>query len=251
MDRRPTVRDDDDADEDQLTQDLEFAELVKRGATMQEIARLREPVARTPEEAVRALKLGNARYYSGQTRRGSDSPVARRAQAVGQTPFAVVLGCSDSRVPTEHVFDQGPGHIFTIRVAGNVVAPATLGSIEYAVKHLKPHVLVVMGHEGCGAVHAAMTMTEEEVRAESENIRLLISRIGPAVHNIPPIRDAKARMREAVIASIRQQVYYLNQNPVVREAAAGGRVAVIGAYYEISSGAVDFLESEEDLRLSN
>ncbi|MCA1616965.1 MAG: carbonic anhydrase [Acidobacteria bacterium] len=106
-----------------------------------------------------------------------------------------------------------------------------------------------MGHEGCGAVHAAMTMTEEEVGAESEHVQLLIRRIGPAVRDIPRIRDAKARMREAVIASVRQQVYHLNQNPVVREAARGGQVAVIGAYYEISSGAVDFLETEEDLRL--
>jgi carbonic anhydrase len=229
--------------------ELQLAELTKRGATMEEVARLREPVARTPEEAVRALKLGNARYYGGQALRQGHSPVERRAQIVGQTPFAVVLGCSDSRVPTEHVFDQGPGHIFTVRVAGNIVAPSTLGSIEYALKHLKPHVVVVMGHEGCGAVHAAMTMTEEEVRAESEHVQLLINRIGPAVRHIPRIRDAKARMREAVIASVRQQVYYLNQNPVVREAVRGGQVAVIGAYYEISSGAVDFLETEEDLRL--
>jgi carbonic anhydrase len=107
-----------------------------------------------------------------------------------------------------------------------------------------------MGHEGCGAVHAAMTMSAEEVGAESEYIQLLISRIGPAVRDIPPIRDAKARMREAVMASVRQQVHYLGQNPVVREARRGGRVAVIGAYYEISSGAVDFLETEEDLRLA-
>jgi carbonic anhydrase len=237
--------------EDLGQKELQLAELTKRGATMEEIARLREPVARTPEEAVRALKLGNARYYGGQALRQEYSPVERRAQIVGQTPFAVVLGCSDSRVPTEHVFDVGPGHIFTVRVAGNIVAPSTLGSVEYALKHLKPHVLVVMGHEGCGAVHAAMTLTEEEVRAEPEHVQLLINRIGPAVRDIPPIRDAKARMREAVIASVRQQVFYLNQNPVVREAAGGGQVAVIGAYYEISSGAVDFLETEEDLRLEH
>lgn len=230
-------------------QDLQLAELTKRGATMEEIARLREPVARTPEEAVLALKLGNARFYSGQTVRPAYSPVERRAQIVGQTPFAVVLGCSDSRVPTEHVFDQGAGQLFTIRVAGNVVAPATLGSIEYAIKHLKPQVLVVMGHEGCGAVHAAMTMSQEEVEAESSHIQLLISRIGPAVRNIPRIRDTKARMREAVIASVRQQVHYLRQDPTVQSAMQSGRIAVIGAYYEISSGAVDFFETEEDLRL--
>jgi carbonic anhydrase len=235
--------------EDLGQKELQLAELTKRGATMEEIARLREPVARTPEEAVRALKLGNARYYGGQALRQEHSPVERRAQIVGQTPFAVVLGCSDSRVPTEHVFDVGPGHIFTVRVAGNVVAPTTLGSIEYAVKHLKPHVLVVMGHEGCGAVHAAMTLTEEEVGDEPEHVQLLINRIGPAVRHLPHIRDAKARMREAVIASVRQQVFYLNQNPVVQEAVGAGQVVVIGAYYEISSGAVDFLETEEDLRL--
>lgn len=238
-----------DGSDDLSMQDLQLAELTKRGATMQEIARLRDPVARTPEDAVRALKQGNARYYSGQTLRPAHSPVERRAQIVGQTPFAVILGCSDSRVPTEHVFDQGSGQLFTIRVAGNVVAPATLGSIEYAVKHLKPHVVVVMGHEGCGAVHAAMTLSKEEVQAETPHIQLLISRIGPAVHNIPRIRDTKARMREAVIASVRQQVHYLRQEPTVQEAVQSGRIAVIGAYYEISSGAVDFLESEEDLRL--
>ena len=241
----------DEEDDDLIQQDLQLAELMKRGATMEEIAQLRDPVASTPEQAVRALKVGNARFYGGRPLRQGYSPVERRSQIIGQTPFAVVLGCSDSRVPTEHVFDQGPGQIFTIRVAGNVVAPATLGSIEYAVKHLKPHVLVVMGHEGCGAVHAAMTMTEEQIKAESEYIQLLISRIGPAVHNIPRIRDSKARMREAVLASVRQQVHYLKQNPVVSDAADSGRIAVIGAYYEISSGAVDFLESEEDLRLDN
>jgi len=106
-----------------------------------------------------------------------------------------------------------------------------------------------MGHEGCGAVHAALTLTEEQVGAEPEHVRLLIDHIGPGVRDIPPIRDAKARMREAVIASVRQQVFYLNQKPVVRESAGGGQVSVIGAYYEISSGAVDFLETEEDLRL--
>jgi carbonic anhydrase len=246
------VREYDEQEDDELIQqDLQLAELAKRGATMEEIARLREPVARTPEEAVRALKIGNARFYGGRPLRQGYSPVERRSQIIGQTPFAVVLGCSDSRVPTEYVFDQGPGQIFTVRVAGNVVSPTTAGSIEYAIKHLKPHVVVVMGHEGCGAVHAAMSLTGEQVMAEPENVRHLIECISPAVQNLPPIRDAKARMREAVIASVRRQVRQLRQNETVGEALAGGRIAVIGAYYEISSGAVDFLETEEDLRVGD
>jgi len=233
---------------EQSTQEL-LAELAKHGATMEEVAQLREPVARTPAEAVRALKVGNSRFYSGQTQRPEHSPLERRAQIIGQTPFAVVLGCSDSRVPTEYVFDQGAGNIFTIRVAGNVVSPTTLGSIEYALLHLKPHVVVIMGHEGCGAVQAALTLTDEQVRAEPEGIQLLLERISPAVRRIPTIRDSKARMREAVIASVRQQVHDLKQNPVVKAALEKQSIAVVGAYYELSSGAVDFFETEEDLRL--
>lgn len=239
----------DEESDEQIQQDLQLAELAKRGATMEEIARLREPVARTPEEAVRALKTGNARFYGGRPLRQAYSPVERRSQIIGQTPFAVVLGCSDSRVPTEYVFDQGPGQIFTVRVAGNVVSPSTAGSIEYAIKHLKPHVVVVMGHEGCGAVSAAMTLTAEQASAEPENVRHLIGCIAPAVRNLPPIRDAKARMREAVIASVRRQAQELRRNETVGDALDRGQIAVIGAYYEISSGAVDFLESEEDLRV--
>ncbi|HEY9284194.1 MAG TPA: carbonic anhydrase [Pyrinomonadaceae bacterium] len=240
---------DEEEDDEQIQQDLQLAELAKRGATMEEIAQLREPVARTPEQAIRALKIGNARFYGGRPLRQGYSPVERRSQIIGQTPFAVVLGCSDSRVPTEYVFDQGPGQIFTVRVAGSIISPSTAGSIEYAVKHLKPHALVVMGHEGCGAVHAAMTLTEEQARAEPENVRHLLECIAPAVRNLPPIRDAKARMREAVIASVRRQVQLLKQNETVSDALSRDQIAVIGAYYEISSGAVDFLESDEDLRV--
>ncbi|MGI9107868.1 MAG: carbonic anhydrase [Pyrinomonadaceae bacterium] len=239
----------DEAESNELSVQELLAELAKRGATMEEIAQLREPVARTPAEAIRALKIGNSRFFSGQTQRPEHSPLERRAQIIGQTPFAVVLGCSDSRVPTEYVFDQSAGNIFTIRVAGNVVSPTTVGSIEYAQRHLKPHVVVVMGHEGCGAVHAAMTMNEEQIRAEPEGIQLLLERIGPAVRRIPAIRDNKARMREAVIASVRQQVHYLKQNAVVKEALEKETIAVVGAYYELSSGAVDFFETEEELRL--
>lgn len=234
---------------DQLTeQELQLSQMAKRGATMKDVAEIKESRANNPAAAIRALKTGNARFFSGIRHNTELSPVERRAQIVAQTPFAIVLGCSDSRVPTEIVYDQRAGDIFVIRVAGNVVETSTLASIEYAVKHLRSHVVVVMGHEGCGAVKVAM-LDEATRRAEPQNVQLLLDRITPSVSNLPRIRDYKARMREAVIANVRQQVHNLKQNPVIVEALEKQRIAVIGAFYELSSGAVDFFETEEELRL--
>jgi len=230
--------------------DSALAELIKKGATMEEVARLRDPIATNPIDSLRALKSGNARFYGGVARRPEMSANERRAQILSQTPFAVILGCSDSRVPTELVYDQSLGSLFVVRVAGNVIEPATAGSIEYAVVHLKSHIVVVMGHEGCGAVKAAMLPAAQR-NAEPANVRYLLDRIVPAVRNLPPIRDEKARMREAVIANVRVQVHQLKQNPVVVQATKNGKITVVGAYYEIGSGAVDFLETPEELRLSD
>lgn len=110
-----------------------------------------------------------------------------------------MLGCSDSRVPTEIVFDQSLGDIFAVRVAGNIAEMGTLGSIEYAAEHLKTRVIVVMGHEGCGAVNAAL-LSREAKSHEPANVQALLGRITPAVSNLPAIRDRRARDREAVIA---------------------------------------------------
>ncbi len=228
--------------------DLKLREALMKGATMEEIAKLKEPAAKTPEEAVRVLKSGNSRFFGGQARRPEMSANERRAQILQQTPFAVVLGCSDSRVPIELVYDQGLGDIFSVRVAGQILEPGTAGSIEYAVKHLKTKVVVVMGHEGCGAVKAAM-LPEAEQAAEPENVRFLLNEISPALAGLPAIRDQKARMREAVMANVRQQVAFVKENPVVKAALAKKELAVVGAFYEISSGQVDFLETEDELRL--
>jgi len=194
------------------------------------------------------LKSGNSRFFGGMARRPEMSANERRAQILQQTPFAVVLGCSDSRVPIEIVYDQGLGDIFAVRVAGQVVEPATAGSVEYAVKHLKTKVLVVMGHEGCGAVKAAM-LTPEELKGEPEHVQYLLNQITPAVAKIGKIRDPKAKMREAVMANVRKQVALAKENPGVKAAIAKNELAVVGAYYEISSGQVDFLETDEELRL--
>jgi carbonic anhydrase len=228
--------------------ELKLREAIEKGATMEEIAKLKAPTIRTPEEAIRALKVGNARFFGGHARRPELSANERRAQIITQTPFAVILGCSDSRVPIEIVYDQGLGEIFAIRVAGEIVEPATAGSIEYAIVHLKTKLLVVMGHEGCGAVKAAM-LPEKERSGEPENVRYLLDQIVPSVSDLPKIRDEKARTREAVIANVRMQVKRATENPVVKAAVEKKELAVIGAYYEISSGQVDFLETDDELRI--
>lgn len=229
--------------------EIRLADLVRRGATMEEIAELTEPIASTPAQAIRELKAGNSRFFGGTARRSELSAAERRAQILTQTPFATVLGCSDSRVPVELVFDQGLGTMFVTRVAGNIVEPGTIGSIEYAIEHLKSHVIVVMGHEGCGAVKAALL--PPDVRAgEPAGVRFLLDQIVPSIRNLPLIRDEKARLREAVIANVRLQVANMKKNPVIQRGIKEGKIAVIGAFYEITSGAVDFLETEDELRIN-
>jgi carbonic anhydrase len=227
--------------------DLKLREAIIKGASMEEIAKLKDPGAKTPQEAIRLLKSGNSRFFGGTARRPEMSANERRAQILGQTPFAVVLGCSDSRVPIELVYDQSLGDIFSVRVAGQIVDPGTAGSFEYAIKHLKTKVLVVMGHEGCGAVKAAMAKPED-LKGEPDNVRYLVDRIAPGVAGMPEIRDPKAKMREAVMANVRKQVALAKENPVVKAAVAKNELAVVGAFYEISSGQVDFLETDEELR---
>lgn len=234
---------------DDILQDQRLADAVRRGATMEEIARLRDPIATTPEAALRALKTGNTRFFSGQARRPEMSAAERRAQILGQTPFAVILACSDSRVPTEIVFDQGLGTLFITRIAGNVVNEGTTGSIEYAVNHLKTHLVVVMGHEGCGAVKAALLSAEDRAR-ETPSIQALLNQIVPSVSKIPKLRDEKATMREAVVANVRQQVANIKKQPAIQAAIASSKITVVGAFYEITSGAVDFFETDEDLRVA-
>jgi len=233
-----------------IENDLELGRVFKTNLSMREVAQLKAPTIKTAEEAILALKIGNARFFGAQRLPSEFSAIDRRAQILTQTPFAVVLGCSDSRVPTEIIYDQQAGDLFVIRIAGNVVEAGTLGSIEYAINHLKTRVVVVMGHEGCGAVQAAM-QDEAERSFESQYIQFLIDRIVPSVSKLPRIRDSKARMREAVIANVRMQVHQLKQNQVVLEAMQKKEIAVIGAYYEISSGAVDFFETDAELSIDD
>ena len=227
--------------EREKTEEL-LAELIKRGATMEQIALLKDPTANTPAEALQVLQAGNARFLSGHSGSTSIDINQRRAQIISQTPFAIVLGCSDSRVPVEIIFDVGPGDIFSIRVAGNVAEPATLGSIEYAVSYLKVHLIVVLGHEGCGVIAATLQDQVDPV-PQPEWVQFLMDKVRPSVDGMPEIRDGKARMREAITRNVWHQKAELEKNPVVAKAIAQGRIAVVGAYYSIGSGAVDFLEA--------
>lgn len=219
---------------------------IHRGATMAEIAGLKPDTVASPAQAIQALIDGNTRFFDGSSARPELGANERRAQIIGQTPFAAVLACSDSRVPVELVFDQGFGDLFVVRVAGNVVGESGLGTLEYAIRYLNIHLIMVLGHEGCGAVTAALR-SEDEIAAQPPALQALIRRIQPSVRDLPPIRDKKARMREAVLNNVRQQVAVLREQEVVKEAEASGQIQVIGGFYEIGSGAVDFLIEPEDL----
>ncbi|AWN24369.1 carbonic anhydrase [Deinococcus irradiatisoli] len=221
---------------------------IRRGASMEDIADLKPADVRSTEEAIQALRDGNARFFSGQSSRPELGANERRAQIMGQTPFAAILACSDSRVPVELVFDQGFGDLFVVRVAGNVVGEIGLATLEYAILHLDIHLVVVMGHEGCGAVRAAM-LPEEEILAEPPALQSLIRCIQPSLVGLPPIRDKKARMREAVINNVRHQVAALRGQAVIAQAEQRGQIQVIGGFYEIGSGAVDLLVEEDELRV--
>ncbi len=228
--------------------DPKIVDLLPKVPTMEEMARLREPKAKTPNEALDLLKRGNMEFYTGATSRTPLSAFERRVQILSQTPFAIILGCSDSRVPTELLFNQGPGDLFVTRVAGNVAEPGTMGTVQYGIAHLKSKLVVVMGHEGCGAVKAAMLPAADQAR-EPAHVRFLLNLVQPAVRGLPKIRDEKAKMREAVSANVRYQVHQVMQDTVVKAAAAAGQIRVVGGFYEIGSGAVDFFDTPEELAL--
>ena len=203
----------------------------------------------TPAMVLNNLQQGNARFWMGVAQRPEMSAMERRAMIIQQFPKAAVLGCSDSRVPIEIVFDQGLGDIFAIRVAGNSCAgEGGTASLEYAVNHLKVKVVMILGHEGCGAVRAAM-LPAEQIGAEPRHLRhwLATIRRGLITHdgldqNL--IRDARARDREAVICNVREQLKTLAKDANLMAKVREGSLLIVGGFYEISSGMVDFIEMD-------
>lgn len=193
------------------------------------------------DEAVRRLKEGNARFAEGRTRHAHESARWRKHLVAGQKPFAALLGCSDSRVPVELVFDQGFGDLFVIRVAGNVIAEDVFGSIQYAGRHLGTRLFVVLGHEGCGAVSAALSALSGD-RGEASHIRSLLRLIEPGLAGLNPASTGEARLRAAVEANVRWSVRQLAASPEGKRAVEEYGASILGAVYDLESGAVRFLD---------
>ena len=188
----------------------------------------------TSEEALKRLKEGNARFASGRARFPTVQKEVLKELAKGQQPYATILGCSDSRVPPELVFDAGFGELFIVRVAGNVLGPSILGTLQYAGTHLKTPLFVVMGHEGCGAVKAAIA-TKFSGAAHKSRIALLLENILPALDGLDRTQPTEALLRSAVEANVRHTMRELLGTPEAKlRTAAGGRGAV-GADVRVES----------------
>jgi carbonic anhydrase len=197
-------------------------------------------------KALARLRDGNRRFASDQaTPRGLDA-AARRELVSGQEPFAIILGCSDSRVPAELVFDQGFGDLFVIRVAGNIVAPSQVGSIEFAAAYFGTKLVVVMGHERCGAITAAVTDLEGGSGATSPNLRSIVDRVRPSVETVMAVRreaDRATIMREAIRANVRASTNHLRHGSAMLEKMIlEDGMLVVGAEYSLETGVVDFFD---------
>lgn len=199
----------------------------------------------TAPEALERLRVGNERFMNDDHDDVADSNLNRRNKLVaGQKPFAVILGCSDSRVPAEIVFDQGLGTLFVIRVAGNIVAPSQIGSVEFAVEQFGTPLVVVMGHSSCGAVRATLSELERPSQNRSPNLRSIVDRIQPAVE--PIIRndggkDPEALIAQAVKANILASVDQLRHgSEIIERLIDQKKLTVVGAEYSLDSGLVAF-----------
>ena len=196
-------------------------------------------------DALDRLREGNERFVADIR---SHATVVRRSHrgdlADGQEPFAIILGCSDSRVPAEIVFDQGLGDLFVIRVAGNIVAPSQIGSVEFAVSKFGTRLVVVLGHSRCGAVEATL----DELRRPSKQSRFLYSivdRVRPSVEPLlaTPLRDDReALMRDAVRANVRVSASQLRHGSELLESLSSDGLLVVGAEYSLESGMVEFFD---------
>jgi carbonic anhydrase len=195
----------------------------------------------TAEEALRRLKEGNERFVSGQARFPILQTGVLAELAKGQQPYATILGCSDSRVPPELVFDAGFGELFVVRVAGNTLGPSVAGTLQYAKAHLHTPLFVVMGHEGCGAVKAAIDSKLHGVQHKSR-IALLLESILPALDGLDETLPPTARLDAAIESNVRWTVRRLLESPEGQTRMAEGGVMLVGAIYDLDTGRVRFLE---------
>ena len=198
-------------------------------------------------EAFERLREGNGRFAASV--RSSESFVShtRRADlAAAQQPFAIILGCSDSRVPAEIVFDQGLGDLFVIRVAGNIVAPSQVGSVEFAAARFSTRLVVVLGHSQCGAILATLEALQGTTGIPSRNLSSIVDRVRPSVEGLfaTDLRhDPDALVRQAVRANIRASVDHLRHgSQVLEELILREGLLIVGAEYSLETGVVDFFD---------
>jgi carbonic anhydrase len=197
-------------------------------------------------EALALLREGNQRFASNVSSRDAFESRARRIElAAGQEPFAAILGCSDSRVPVEIIFDQGLGDLFVIRVAGNIVAPSQIGSVEFAAEQFGSRLVVVLGHSRCGAIETTLEQLRRPVENQSRNLHSIVDLIGPAVEGLLATdlkHDRQALLHAAVRANIRASVTHLRHgSDIIENLIRNSGLMVVGAEYSLETGVVEFL----------
>lgn len=200
------------------------------------------------QEALERLRAGNHRFVS-EARNGDTFTNQRRRDelAAGQEPFAIILGCSDSRVPAEIVFDQGLGDLFVIRVAGNIVASSQVGSVEFAAARYGTRLVVVLGHSQCGAILATLEELQQATDHQSRHLRSIVDRVRPSVEALLATdlrHDPEALVRHAVRANIRVSANHLRHgSEILEQLIENEGLLVVGAEYSLETGVVDFFES--------
>lgn len=198
----------------------------------------------TGREALRRLREGNLRFQAGVRTGELTSPTRRIELTSGQEPLAVILGCSDSRVPAEFVFDQGLGDLFVIRVAGNIVASSQVGSVEFAAERFGTRLVVVMGHTGCGAIDATIEAMTSQTGPASRGLMSIVDRVRPSIESLVATdlaKDPERLRREAIRANVRVSVNQLrHSSQILERLAESGELAVVGAELDVATGAVAF-----------
>ncbi len=199
------------------------------------------------QKALQALQEGNHRFVKNMREMSVLADGERRRELVtGQNPFAIILGCSDSRVPAEIVFDQGLGDLFVIRVAGNIVAPSLIGSVEFAADRFGTPLVVVLGHSMCGAVVATIEELERPTENRSPNLHAIVERIQPSVSAllaVDRISNREELIQQAVRENIRTSVMQLRSGSrILEELIRKQKLMIVGAEYSLETGVVDFFE---------
>jgi len=212
-----------------------------RSARAKEAAAM--PADFTPEQALAWLLEGNRRFAAGRAEAPRRTLARVHDTAPDQKPFAAILACADSRVPPEILFDQGFGDLFVVRVAGNIVAPSIVGSIEFAASQFGTRLVVVMGHTSCGAITASVNAIATGTGPESKNLRAITDRISPHIEAIARRGSGPETMRDAMRANVRASVDHLRHgSQILEELVIKGRVAVVGSEYDLETGRVSFFD---------